>query len=448
MRKHGRTGAALTIAAALLAVGLGSFVILAGLAHYKTVAVAHRWIRTLGTREQILARYPPREANAAALTLERLSARLGIDTVPRSVTMGRKPRTVGHREQPTEEQEKAFSDFRAAASSYGTAQLERARRGIDAPPASVAAYLESHEAEIEAVRRHLTSGHVPYWEARLERLHEASMPNLIGNMNVVKLLVTDALAKAHAGQHGTGFRDLDAAWTMARALGDEPILIGQRIAIADVKLIAGALRQLGDPPPFWRDRLAEHDFRGSFMTALEYEGWTWTQRPDVLDGLGGVAGKLAGNVARPYFRLCLAHTSDEFRRRLKNLENVPALCDYDLSTRQADLAVPISRWDRVSGLVAGDFAGALDRLARLELDLELTAKLLELDQARSASGGWPASSPSIEASRACPRDRWMYLVTPEGEMTLAFGRRPTWPGVEFKGIQLPTAFTVSGGAPS
>ena len=79
-----RTGAILTVARAALAVLVGLFVIMAGVASYKTTKVERRWARTLGTWDEILERYPPAEANAAALKLERLTARLGIDTATRS----------------------------------------------------------------------------------------------------------------------------------------------------------------------------------------------------------------------------------------------------------------------------------------------------------------------------------------------------------------------------
>ena len=52
----------------------------------------------------------------------------------------------------------------------------------------------------------------------------------------------------------------------------------------------------------------------------------------------------------------------------------------------------------------GDLSGVLERVARLELDLELTGKLLQARQWRAANGGqWPLALPEIGPSAACPR---------------------------------------------
>jgi len=81
------------------------------------------------------------------------------------------------------------------------------------------------------------------------------------------------------------------------------------------------------------------------------------------------------------------------------------------------------------------------RLARLELDLELTVKLVDLRTARSEAGGrWPESVPGIDRSSACPEDHWDYTVEPGGGMTLAFARQISWPNKA--GVVLHTRFSA------
>ena len=59
-------------------------------------------------------------------------------------------------------------------------------------------------------------------------------------------------------------------------------------------------------------------------------------------------------------------------------------------------------------------------MARLEIDLELTAKLLDLKAAREQNGGrWPSTLRGIEESAACPRARWIYETGGDGKMSLA-----------------------------
>jgi preprotein translocase subunit SecG len=432
------TGAILTVASAVLAVLVGLFVIMAAVASYKTTNVEKRWERTLGTWDEILERYPTTEANAAALKLERLSARLGIDTATRSYE---------GRPRPTQEQKNAFKKKVAGdMAAYRTALLEQPRRSTTLPPANVAAFLEAHEEELAAVRAHLTGGDVPRWEMHLEYVAAAPIPNLLGHIDLQKLLITDALAKTAAGDRDRALEDLEASWTLMRSLADSPILISQLIAIADARMLTGALRQIDDVPAVWRQRLSEHDFRRSFTNALKFESWFWTQFDDAggFGGWPGLARWLVNGIGKPYFRFCLADVSDDFHERLLRLDDVRAICDYDLSTWGADLDVPIPRWNAIGGIVVPNLRGSLERLARLELDIELTVKLLELEAARRSSGGdWPESLPGGHVSRACPGDRWVYEATPDGGMTLAFGREISW--TDLKGHKLPTRFAAGPG---
>jgi hypothetical protein len=209
----------------------------------------------------------------------------------------------------------------------------------------------------------------------------------------------------------------------------------------------GALRHVSGAPESWIGRLAEHDFRKSFLTAMEHEGWIWSQLESVDDGraprgpFGSVGGRLRGWLAAltaPYEKLCLAEASDAYRIRMVNLARVNALCDYDLGAFEADLReIRLPAWNRLGGTLIPNIAGAVGRLARLELDLELTRKLLEAESARRANGGaWPESVPGIEASAACPADRWSYERTSEGGVEIAFSRPIAWP--DHRGVVLPT----------
>ena len=287
------------------------------------------------------------------------------------------------------------------------------------------------------------------WEMDLTRAHAAPIPNLLGHMDLQKLLVADALAAVATGDRVAALADLEAGWVLMQALGDSPFLIGQMIAMSGARLIVGSLRQIEDPPFLWRDRLIGHDFRQRVIQSLKFEGWHWTQigGPWGTGGVEGWTGKLLGSVAEPYVRFCLAHTSDDYLERVTNLEAVGAICDHDLSARRADLSPSIPAWNLIGGHVFPSFSGIHRRIARFELDLELTLKLIELEQGRRASGGtWPDAPPGVTDSRACPGDRWIYEVSPGEGMTLAFSREIHWPGL--KRPNLPTRFASAEGDPS
>jgi hypothetical protein len=430
---EGRTGAAFTLIAAVVAVAVAFFVIAAAIASYKTSGVRRQWEHTLGTRDEILDRYPTTEADSRALDLERLGAELGIDLAPRHHE---------ERAHPSRERTAEFSSVKAELGNYFRIVIERPHRGGVAPPANVAAFLESHAEDLEAVRSHLIDRGVPIWETDLTRGHAAPVPNLLGHIDLQKLLIADALAAVATGDRETALADLEAGWILMQALGGSPFLIAELIAMSGARLIVGTLRQVEDPPFLWHDRLTGHDFRQEVIQSLKYEGWHWTRigGPWTVGGVEWWGGKLLGSVAEPYVRFCLAHTSDDYRERVTNLEAIGAICDHDLSARRADLDLSIPDWNLVGGMVP-NFSGIHRRIAQLELDMELTVKLIELEQGRRANGGaWPDTPQGIADSRACPGDRWIYQVSPDGEMTLAFSREISWPGL--KGPDLPERFGV------
>lgn len=428
---RGRSQILLTTLGATAAGALALFLLAVGGASWKWSRTQAAWSASFGTEEQVFARHPPRAANAAATELERLAARLGVDVVP----YGR-PGHEGPRGRDNE-----IHELIRDATSFSRAHYAKTARGIDAPPAAVTAFIERHAAELEAVRAHLESGAVPLWESDLARLQAAPIPNLLGHLDLQKLLFLDGLVQIRAGRNDMALRDLEASWSLVRSLQDDPLLIGRLVAMTEARMVLALLRQLPDVPRRWRERLAALEPRQDFVEALKFEIWTWNLmdlRPEWTD-MGEFLGSLAKGVMRPYVTYCIADTSDDMRRAIERLERVPALCDYDLDARQAGLAVPVPGWNVVSPVMVPDLSGAVERLARFELDLELTRRVLELEAARAASGRWPAELPGGAASSACPRDRWIYAPA-DGGMRLGLEREPSWP--ELMGPDPPPAFRL------
>ena len=109
---------------------------------------------------------------------------------------------------------------------------------------------------------------------------------------------------------------------------------------------------------------------------------------------------------------------------MRNLERVNTLCDHDLSVHNANLDIPVPRWNLIGKLIVPNLANAVDRLARLELDLELTGLMLE---------PWAESGP--RPSETCPGDHWVYSRSDDG-LEIAFDREISWPNQS--GFVLPT----------
>jgi hypothetical protein len=139
-------------------------------------------------------------------------------------------------------------------------------------------------------------------------------------------------------------------------------------------------------------------------------------------------------------RMCSSNTSDILMRHVDRLETAGPLCSLDLKALEGQLADEVPWWNRIAPWFFFNDASVLARLARLDLDLELTAKLLDLRESRRRAGGeWPVSPKSIGDSRACPQVRWIYEVGSDGEMSIALDREKTWP--DQMGTILPNRWT-------
>jgi len=411
--------------AVIVAMVIVAFLMATRLASNKIAVAEAGWNETLGSREEILARFPTREANDAALELEWLVAGLGIDIATR---------TDAERARPSKEAASRFTRIKAMVGSHLERQVEQPRRSALSPPEQLIAFLMEEEENLVMVRRHLLEGEVPRWELQIEKSFEAPIPNLLGHIDLQKLMIADAMVMNGRGEGAEALAALEASWKLNSAIRQDPYLITQLVAMAIARLQAGALRQIEELPAQWQERLAEHDFRDSFFTAMLLESWHWTQitEPQIFDNRPGRLERAALTFTGPYANYCFADLSDDYRRRLLTLAESGASCDYYLSDSDASLDIPVPSWNLFGNLVKPTFRGVLDRLARLELDLELTGRVLQLETAP-----WDEW---VEHSSACPKDSWLYKAGVDGSMSIAFSREISWP--DQVGAILPTSFSV------
>lgn len=367
----------------------------------------------------LLARHPSRSASASALGLERLTARLGIDLAPRSLT---------GRSRPSKTEVDAYDAAQREIHAYVKRQLARTDPGVAPPSAELAAFFDDHGREIEALRCQLLEHEVPRWELRLESPTVMPLPNLVGHINLQRLLAANALAQAANRDWAAASRTLEASWRLNASLADDPLLITQLVALSVARMQVGVLRHLEDVPSRWRERLADVDFRDSLLEALAVESWLWTQRSDEdLSQDSDLLQHVLWLAARPYMRMCVDELGVAWRSRLENFARLDYLCDRDLHELDADLRLRSPWWNVLSDMVP-NLSGIPVRLARFELDLELTRKVLRLKAERDLRDGrWPDSLPGITVSSACPADRWTYRVEPDGAVSLAFSRPIEWP---------------------
>lgn len=425
----------ITSAVALAAVILAGYLAMRAISSGRAAQVAVSWDETIGSMEDVLERYPRREANDEARRLERLSAAIGVDLATRSAE---------GRDRPDPPRAAELDRIKPSLGSYLKQQLEKPERRIDPPPPDLERFLEARAADLDALRRELRAGGDPRWELQLDLLLAAPIPNLLGQIYLQKLLLADALVRTHHGDHATALADLEASWRLNTALRDDPVLITQLIAIAVARNQVGCLRKLEAVPPRWRDRLREHDYRVSFVNAALLDAWIWTQIDDLrqIGGADGYLARAAWSLTKPYVKYCLADVSEEVLWRLRYFRDAGPVCDVDLATGDLDLGVEIPAWNLVGGWSAPpDLSGAALRVTRLELDLELTERILRAGEAREEErAAWPDLPDGAQRCRSCPRERWVYRLEADGSLTIELSRGLSWGTVT--GPVLPTRFTL------
>jgi hypothetical protein len=370
-----------------------------------------RWVDAGVTKESVLARFPTADADASAIEAERLAEPLGLSLAPRTSGRGDRRRSIAERAANKE----------IAIGDYVNATLKRDHRAIDPPPEAVAQHLTTHAAAVEGLRNHLLTAPEPHWGIDLREPWATPVPNLLGHIEMHRLLLAETLARASAGDREGAFRTLEASWRASAFLRSHPTLIAQLIAMSITRGQVGVLRQLEAPPQVWEERLRVLDVRGPLLTAMRLEAWAKTD----MDGVPSSEIRFLAKVAAPYLEYCAAELSDRERTRVDRLSSLPYLCDADPAKRGAPTEISLPPWNVLRMGGPDSLEAVLDRLARLEVDVELTRKILEADAARRADGTWPESIPGIEQSKACPHDRWLFTVE-AGAATIAFHRPLRW----------------------
>lgn len=78
----------------------------------------------------------------------------------------------------------------------------------------------------------------------------------------------------------------------------------------------------------------------------------------------------------------------------------------------------IAWWNQLGQIAIPSYANQLAKGSRRMLELELTQKVLQA-KAEKQGGKWPEQLSGLE-SLVCPGEAWVYELTPEGKMSLAF----------------------------
>ena len=373
------------VIAIVVAVPLAAWVLLsiAAMAMERRAAV-RPWPDGLGSIDSVPARYPDRAADTpAALALTRMTMPLGIDLARRERRVAAAPPA-----------RKEFGAINAQLRAYIEAQLTRPSTTIDPPPPLLIGYFADHGAQLDVVRTHLLSGAPIAWKTELSRGFDAPIPNLLGHMELARLFVADALAKAHAGDTAA-WDDLRAVWLLDAGLRSRPDLISQLIALASSRMVNAAAAKLPLPEPAWLAELSAVDYRKSLSASMQAEAWAWTHLPPPRGGW----------LARPYVRLSGADAAEHLRAGFARMAAASSACDVDEAALTDTIVGSIPRWNVLARTAIPNLAAVWQRAARMTPELELTEKVLQLrsggtpsPQSRCSGGRWIVTASSVKFS--------------------------------------------------
>src|ERR1051325_4458141 len=146
-------------------------------------SVEARWQRAAGFSP--LVDYPPRDANPAALRIERLGASLGLPMGKAGRTPGA-PAAKARWNALTPELKAYFAALRVPSPAL-------------APPASgLSAFLTEPAPRLREVREPLRASEPPRWELHLERGMKYDVPDLLGHLHLQQILLVEAGESARA----------------------------------------------------------------------------------------------------------------------------------------------------------------------------------------------------------------------------------------------------------
>lgn len=383
------------------------------------------------------AREPVRivERNAAARQLEALTRPLAIELRPR------KPALTDAVE----------FDSALMRSMGGWLRIheERATEEVDAPPAEVAEWLTRHEGELERVANALIGGEVPRWRSGEDLpAGEAPVPNLLGHINLLRVLTVATLERERRGDHEGAWKLQHAAWKLTSGLFDRPEMISTLIGIAGVRMSAAVQRKLEAPVPLWRAEVAQRAFTTEMLDAVrtEFADISKRARTSSPRELTGAADEIhtvaAATIAAPAFRWGIA---ENLRAAFEQLDAVRtedpcAAARHEIAAAiDADTPAIARRFGR---LFLPNLKSAIDRAALADIAVEGTSKVLALKSARASTpdGEWPAPDAAIGRSR-CEGEQWAYAVDGDGGMTLRFSGRVPDPA-NFRGSMIPMEHTA------
>ncbi|MCH9649088.1 MAG: hypothetical protein K0U98_12690 [Deltaproteobacteria bacterium] len=347
-----------------------------------------------------LVAFPGKEPNEAARRVEDLSTQLGLTIAPTWDTKA---------SNPSEQARARYGEVREGLSGFYFDLY-----GVEPVLAPLSPELESFLVDSEAalfeISALLREGEAPQWHSLVNEGFEGNGYNILGHLNLHKLLIVMSARAARRADTQECLEWLEAAWSLSLSVAEEPTTLPQLAALAAFRGNMAILRALDSPLPGWALKLEVPPWQRRMAAAYRLESWTLIrsfelgQLEKVLDG-----SRFANFLARPVVRHGLVGHIDFVERFLARARSGKVLeMDHEEVFEEETARIP--RWNFYARLFVPIFADSMGKAARLELSTDLTRRVVEVRELLRADkieilSGLQGSHPSVLEGIS-----WIYQV--------------------------------------
>lgn len=378
-------------------------------------AIERQWIEHAGFDPRIA--YPSRDTDEAAGRIEASVARLGFQIDPSRPVWRRSPEGARDR----------FAAIRPELQGYVRA-IRRSEPEIGPPPHDLSAFLREVEPILGEIAGVLVASETPpRWELRLDRSPEDRVPNWLDHLSLHSLLLASAAEAEHRGRDRDSRRWLEAAWRLRETLDDDPTLLAQLVALAELHDELAFLRAIPGLLPDREHRLAPIPMRQRMITAMRLETWSLPsslrQFPAEdffpLDHPERPPAILARLQARRGAAAIVAGVH-RFADHLESAEHTPT----EVVAAVSEQLERIPRWNVIAWTFWPSpisFGEVWRKAARVELNLELDRRILEVRKLLRAGDTEALQGLSGEQPSVVSGVYWTYRIGPGAVVIRAGG---------------------------
>jgi hypothetical protein len=259
------------------------------------------------------------------------------------------------------------------------------------------------------------------WEMDLSKHIHATIPNLLGQMNLQYLLNLRASVLFQQSRTNDATKNLEASWKINQHLLQRPELISYLIALAVSRLQAGNLRQIPVEYGTWHPRLTDSRIHNQFWSVMEYEVWAMVKgaKEGALLDERNEKRTVMNQILAPYVRSMILDYAEVKLQFLADLKKREPCSSKKVIEDYNEIKKLFPKWNRIGPTAFTDPAGSWNREARLRLDLELTDKILLVKKINSLK------NQETFNSEICPGQTWNY-VRENNSYSISFSKKIDW----------------------